>query len=192
MVLLKLESGQFSCEKEIAWGSDEILTPKGKEKREEVMKDVHLRDFIIETEENEDHFRCRVKKNSGTHVWRTTTFPIKEMNGSRFGTCTCGYPKMMGVPCMHMVVALKSGSVDGLNENNFMPIWWMISQMHLQYPIDIVIKADMDIASLMSEGVADHHIHYCPPGAAPRKSGRPKSDGRIKGTLERNGKKKGR
>ena len=72
-------------------------------------------DFIIETEENDDHFRCRVKKNSVTHVWRTTTFPIEEVNGSRFGTCTCGFPMMMGVPCMHMVVALKSGTVDGLN-----------------------------------------------------------------------------
>ena len=36
MVLLKLESGQFARKKEIAWDSDEILTPKGKEKREEV------------------------------------------------------------------------------------------------------------------------------------------------------------
>ncbi len=88
MVLLKLESGRFARKKEIAWGSDEILTPKGKEKHEEVMKDVHLRDFIIETEENEDHVRCKVKKNSTTHVWRTTMFPIKEVNGSRFGSCT--------------------------------------------------------------------------------------------------------
>ena len=42
--------------------------------------------------------------------------------------------------------------------------WWMIYQMRLQYPVDLVIKADMDIASLMSEGVADSHIHYCPLG----------------------------
>ena len=192
MVLLKLESGRFNRKKEIAWGSDEILTPKGKEKREEVMKDVHLRDFIIETEENEDHVRCRVKKNSATHMWRTTTFPLEEVNGSRFGTCTCGSPRMMGVPCVHMVVALKSGSVVGLNENNFMPTWWMISQMRLQYPLDMMLKADMDMASLKAEGVPDQHIRYCPPGAAPRKSGRPKGDGRLKGALERNGKKRGR
>jgi hypothetical protein len=192
MVHLKLESRRFARKKEIAWGSDEIVTPKGKKKHEEVMKDVHLRDFIIETEENEDHFCCRVKNNSATHVWRTTTFPIEEVNGSRFGTCTCGSPRMMGEPCMHMVVALKSGSVEGLNENNFMPTWWMISQMRVQYPIDMVIKADMDMASLMLEGEADHHICYCPPGAAPRKSGRPKGEGQMKGALERNGKKRGR
>jgi hypothetical protein len=104
------------------------------------MKDVHLCDFIIETEENEDHVRCRVKKNLALHVWRTSTFPIEEVDGSRFGTCTCGSPRMMGVPCVHMVVVLKSKSVEDLNENNFMPTWWMISQMHLQYHVDMEIK----------------------------------------------------
>ncbi len=50
---------------------------------------------------------------------------------------------MMGVPCVHMVVALKSGTVDGLNENNFMPTWWMISQMGLQYPVDILYEVSL-------------------------------------------------
>ena len=59
---------------------------------------------------------------------------------------------MKGVPCVHMVVALKSGSIIGLNENNFMPSWWMISQMHLQYPVDMEIKVEI-IALLMSDGV---------------------------------------
>jgi hypothetical protein len=90
-----------------------------------------------------------------------------------------------------MVVALKSGSVEGLNKNNFMPTWWMSSQMRLQYPVNMEIKSDMDIASLMLEGEVDRHICYCPPGAAPRKSGMPKGEGRIKGALERNGKMKG-
>ena len=91
--------------------------------------------------------------------------------------CMCGFTRMMGVPCVHMVVALKSGSVEGLNKNNFMSSWWMISQMHLEFPVDIEIKADMDIELLMLDGVADRHIHYCPAGAAPRKAGRPKGRG---------------
>ena len=134
---------------------------------------------------------AHIKKNSMSHVWRMTTFPIEEVNGSRFGSCTCCSPRMMGVPCMHMVVVLKSRNVEGLNKNNLLPTWWMISQMRLQYPANMEIKVDMDIASLMLEGEADHHICYCPPGAAPRKSGRPKGEGRIKGALERNGKKRG-
>ena len=91
---------------------------------------------------------------------------------------------------MHMVIVLKSGSIEGLNENNCMPSWWMISQMRLQNPVDMEIKSDMEIASLMSEGVVDHHIRYCPPGAAPRKSGRPKGEGRIEGALEIRSKKR--
>ncbi len=61
---------------------------KGKEKREEVMKDVHLHDFIIETEENEDNVRCKVKKMAATSLWRATTLPVEEVMGFRFGTCT--------------------------------------------------------------------------------------------------------
>ena len=97
---------------------------------------------------------------------------------------------MMGVPCVHMVVLLKSGSVEGHNKNNFMPSWWMNSQMHLQYSVDMEIKADMDIASLMSDDVADHHIHYCSAGVAPRKLGRTKGGGRIKCALKKRSKER--
>ena len=153
------------------------------------MKDVHLCDFIMETEENPDLVHCKVEKMLAITSWMTTTFPLEEVMGSSCGTCMCGFPRMMGVPCMHMVAALKSGSVEGLNENNFTPSWWMISQMCLQYPVNVEIKADMDIASLMLDGVTNHHIGYCPSMVTPRKAGRPKGKGRIKGPLEKRSKK---
>ena len=62
--------------------------------------------------------------------------------------------------------------------------------MHLQYPVDIEIKADMDIESLMLDGVVDRHIHYCPAWAAPRKAGRPKGGGRIKDAPKKRSKKR--
>jgi hypothetical protein len=68
-------------------------------------------------------------------------------------------------------------------------LWWMISQMRLQYPVNMEIKVDMDIASLMSDGVMDHHICYCPVGAAPRKSSRPKAECRFKGAIKRSKKR---
>ena len=157
----------------------------------EVFDEISVADYEISEVDFTDYTLFTVKKSGTNSPDGKVKIPNQPFKGSRFGTCTCGFPMMMGVPCMHMVVALKSGTVDGLNENNFMPTWWMIYQMRLQYPVDLVIKADMDIASLMSEGVADSHIRYCPPGVAPRKSGRPKGDGRIKGALERNGNKKG-
>ncbi len=91
---------------------------------------------------------------------------------------------------MQKVHMLKSGSVEGLNKNNFMPSWWKISQMHLQHPVNVKIKADMVIASLMSVSVADHNIHYCPVMTAPRKVGRPKGRGRMKDALEKRSKKR--
>ena len=113
------------------------------------MKDVRLHDYIMETEENEDNIHCKVENMSATSFWMMTMFPLKEVMGSRFGTYMCGFPRMMGIPCVHMAVVLMPQSVEGLNKNNFMQLWWMISQMHLQYPVNIKIKVGMDIASLI-------------------------------------------
>ena len=49
MDLLKHESGQFARKKELAWGTEDALNPKGKDKHEEVIKDVQLHDYIVET-----------------------------------------------------------------------------------------------------------------------------------------------
>ena len=61
--------------------------------------------------------------------------------------------------------------------------------MHLRYPVNVNIKADMDIALLMSNSVTNHQMHYCPVMAALRKAGRPRSEGRIRGALEKRSKK---
>ncbi len=108
------------------------------------------------------------------------TFSLEEEMGSRFGTCTCRLPRVMEVPCKHVVAAPKLGTIDRLNENNFMPLWWMILQMHLQYPVDIAIKADMGIDVLMPGGLADNQIHYWPEMAASTKVGRQKGGAETK------------
>ena len=61
--------------------------------------------------------------------------------------------------------------------------------MCLGYPVNVNIKADMDTALLMSNSVTDHHMRYCPVMAALRKAGRPKSEGRIRGAIEKRSKK---
>lgn len=154
MVLIKLESKRFDRKKAIAWGSDDKLTPFGQAKRDKVLADINVCEYIIEIEEWEEYFACKVKKTSASGKLFYLRFPIKATLGSRFGTCTCGVPQVRGVPCKeHMAAVLKSGKIDGLNENNFMPSCWMIAQMKLQYPID-----DMDIPSLKSRGNPDHHM----------------------------------
>jgi hypothetical protein len=184
MVLMKLESGRFERKKQLAWANDNFLTPTGKLKRDEAMKDINVVDYIFEVEDQETSVRCKVKKTTGNSKWVTLDFPVEETNGSRFGKCTCGAPNVLGVPCEHMVAAMKSGQIQGLNADNMMPYWWTTEQMRLQYPVDIVVQADMDMAALKAEGQPEDTIRYCPSLAAPNKAGRPKLNARIRGVLE--------
>ncbi len=55
--------------------------------------------------------------------------PLAEVAGSCFGSCSCRVTQVMGVPCQHMVVVLKSGVIEGFDENNIMPVWWMMTTL---------------------------------------------------------------
>ncbi len=88
--------------------------------------------------------------------WLLFDIPNEEDTiGSRFGVCSSGGLKVMGMPCEHMIAVLKSGKVVGLNENNFKPPWWMIGQMRLQYPIETALKVDIDITALKEPCLLD-------------------------------------
>ena len=121
MVLMKLESGRFERKKQLAWGNENFLTPTGKSKRDEAMIDVNVVDYIFEVENQETSVRFKAKKTTGNLKWVTLDFPLEEYHGSRFGKCTCGAPNVLGVPCKHMVAAMKSGQIQGLNADNMMP-----------------------------------------------------------------------
>jgi hypothetical protein len=65
------------------------------------MKDIHLRDFIIESEENKEHIHCNVKKTMANSWWMTMTFPLDDVQ------------KVMRVPSKHMVTAVKENIFAG-------------------------------------------------------------------------------
>ena len=110
MVLLNLENDCFTKKREIAWNSDDVLTSKGKELREMAFKDIDVTNYIINVFIPEDDFTmCKVKATGPRGNWNTLRFPNEEIAGSRFRTCTCGIPKVKGIPCHHMVAVLKSG-----------------------------------------------------------------------------------
>ena len=79
---------------------------------------------------------------------------------------------------------MKSGQIQGLNTDNMMPYWWTTEKMRLQYPLEIVVQAELDMAVLKAEGQPDDTIRYCPSLAAPNKAGRPKLNTCIRGALE--------
>ncbi len=153
-------------------------------------KDIDVTNYIIDVFIPEDDFTmCKVKATGPRGNWNTLKFSHEEIGGSRFGTCTCGIPKVKGIPCHHMV-AVKSGLLVGLDENNIMPTWRMNSQLKLQFPLDVHVGASMDINWLKSRGQPDNNICHCPLMAAPNKAGRPKKGKRIKGPLEGGKRKK--
>ena len=112
-------------------------------------------------------------------------------HGSRFGTCTCGRPKVLGVPCAHMVIAVRMGRIPLLNEENIMPYWWTVAQMKLQYPSNLDFMVGMDMSVLKNMGALSLSLYYCPDIAGPRKMGRPKKDKSMVGALETAGRGRG-
>ncbi len=145
--------------------------------RDEALKDYNVNNYAIEAEEIGEHFvNYLVRKAGPNNKSYNLQFPLVERMDSRFGSCTCGFPKVMGVPCKHMVAVLKSGLLEGLNKNNIMPVWWMTTTFKRQFPLDVNLGGKMDIDWLKSRGQPDPNLYHCPSLAAPQKKGRPKKN----------------
>jgi hypothetical protein len=86
-----------------------------------------------------------------------------------------------------MVAVVKSSRTEGLTATNSMPVWWTMECWCNQYPADTNETCHVDMDTLR-ETLEDAAMRYCPPHAAPRKSGRPKNNKRMKSSIE--GKKK--
>jgi hypothetical protein len=198
MLLLKLASRRYENKKAIAWneGWTSMLTRKGLEKCDECFVNVHLRNYRYDIQETVDRWVVTVSERVSNHDTAVQSIVqiMKEggTHGSRFGTCTCGRPRVLGVPCHHMVIAVKSGMIPNLTKENVMPFWWMNAQFRLQYPQELNLEAGMDMTLLKSQGAPSPTIHYCPEIAGKKKTGRPTNNQRIAGVLETVGRGCGR
>ena len=103
---------------------------------------------------------------------------------SKFGSCTCGFPRKEGVPCDHMVAIVKQGIVPSITRVELMPFWYTRAQWQLQYPKDVVYKSDMTWANVMKSAEPDLLMKYCPSWAATKKKGRPKKERRKLGIAD--------
>ena len=191
MLLLKLVSRRYENKKAIAWneGWTSMLTRKGMEKCNECFENVHLRNFRYEVQETIDSWVVTVSERIKTDIVQSIVQIMKEpgTHGSRFGTCTCGRPRVLGVPCHHMVIAVKCGRIPNLTKENVMPFWWMMSQFRLQYPRGLNLEAGMDMNLLKRKGPPTTTLHYCPDIAGKKKTGRLTNNQRIAGVLEGRG-----
>lgn len=191
MILMDLASMRYGNKKAVAWQDrNSILTTKGEEKCKEAFNNIHLRNYRFAVQEMNDRWVIQVGERSGSGNARMHSVEIAKqagMHGSRFGTCTCGRPKVIGAPCVHMVVAVKLGRVPDLTEENVMPYWWMTAQMRLQFPKELNFVTGMDMGVLKDMGPPTATLYYCPEISAPNKTGRPKNDKRIISALEASG-----
>ena len=194
MIMMKLAAKRFNNKRKVAWHTrDTILTRKGLEIRIECFRNYHVRNYQYQVQEMNDRWVIMVHDRSADEMQQHTVEIAKEPGryGSRFGTCTCGRPKLLGAPCAHMVVVVKTGRIPLLNEDNIMPYWWYTQQMRQQYPQELEFMANMDMALLKNMGVPSSNLYYCPDLAGPKKTGRPKNASRIVGALELAGRGRG-
>jgi hypothetical protein len=97
-----------------------------------------------------DYMEVRVKRiNVPGKREEVVTLPKYPVNGSHFGTCTCGATQTDAVPCEHMsVVALSAIIRPQISPMNIMPVWWKRSQWRLQFPLETCPEAKITMKTV--------------------------------------------
>jgi hypothetical protein len=103
LILLKKESTRNDKQQNLEWNHAHVFTPKGMELMEEAFNNVNVQDFKVHLTENKNEHTAIVSKKSTSHIEYSVKLSKSATLGSRFGTCTCGFPKKEGIPCQHMV-----------------------------------------------------------------------------------------
>ncbi len=96
--------------------------------------------------------------------------------GSRFGKCTCVFPKKEGIPCQHMVDVSKLERIDGLTRTSIMPHWYTTAQWRNQFPKNSYIDTHQTLKSIKANSTPHDELRYCPTWLGPQKKDRPKKD----------------
>ena len=121
---------------------------------------------------------------TGKQREEVVTLPKEPVNGSHFGTCTCGAPQTDAVPCEHMSVTLSAVIRPQISPINIMPIWWKRLQWRLQFPLETCPDANITMKLVKEGRLPDYGLRLCPDWTTGSKPGRPKKGERIKLGLE--------
>jgi len=134
-------------------GGTSILTPRGIEEYEATFTHLHPRHFSFHLKDYDDKIEVSAKRiNVAGKREEVVTLPKEPVNGSHFGTCTCGAAQTNAVPCEHMsVIALSDVICPQISPLNIMPIWWKRSQWQLQFPLETCPGANITM-KLVKEG----------------------------------------
>ncbi len=100
LILLKKESTRYNKQQNLGCNHAHVLTSKGMELMEEAFNNVKVQDFKVHLTENKNEHTAIVSKKSTSHREYSVNLPKSATLGSRFGKCTCGFPKKEGIPCI--------------------------------------------------------------------------------------------
>jgi hypothetical protein len=121
LILLKKESTRYNKQQELAWNHAHVLTMKGMELMDEAFKNVKVQEFKLHLTEHKIEHTAIASKNFTSHREYSVNIPKRDTFGSRFGKCTCGFPKIKRIPCQHMVAVQIISHHVYLNFQNTTP-----------------------------------------------------------------------
>jgi hypothetical protein len=97
ILLIKLEVNRYYKMKNEVLGGSSILTPQGIEEYEATFTNLNPRHFSFHLKDIDDYMEVIVKRINVTGKREeVVTLPKEPVNGSHFGTCTCGAPQTLG------------------------------------------------------------------------------------------------
>jgi hypothetical protein len=176
MILLKKESTRYNKQQNLAWNHAHVLMKL----MGEAFNNVKVQDFKVHLKENENEHTAIVSKKSTSHREYSVNLPKSTTLGSRFGKCTCGFPKKDGIPCQHMVAIFKLGRIDGLTRAAIMPHWYTTAQWGNRFPKNSYIDTHQTLKSIKANSTQHNDLCYCPNWLGPQKKGHPQKDKRKK------------
>jgi hypothetical protein len=187
LLLIKLECNRFQRIKQEVWGDDSGLTPCGKDEYDSTYTDLFSHHYTYNVTNIKTNWQVRVQHNNvdrvePQYVW----FPKEAVNGSFFGTCTCGADKTDAVPCEYMAaIAISSCLRPQITPISIMLTWWGREQWHKQFPSDLYCDGSTTMKSIKDGKFTDVTLPYCPDWTALNKSGHLEKAERRKSGLEK-------
>jgi hypothetical protein len=129
---------------------------------EEAFNNVNVQDFKVHLKEKKNEHTAIVSKKSTSHREYSLNLPKSYTLGSRFGKCTCGFPKKEGIPCQHMVAVCKLGRIDDLSRSAIMPHWYTTVQWRNQFPKNSYIDTHQTLKSIKANSTPHDDLLLLP------------------------------
>ena len=201
LTVLEQESERYNKRKTEVWNWTTSLTPKGEKLCHQAFEVLVSTLYTYDVTDDDDHHEIDVRSiggvcgagGAGSIRTHTVRIPKEMVNGTRFGSCTCGVPQTKTIPCVHMVAIVQAKVITGLTkEVDVMPTWCSTNTWRLQYPQNLSMRGDLTIRKLKDSHQPNTKLRCSPKSAVGNKTGAPKKLKRIRGPIEKQRKKKPR